>query len=95
MHGVAWGLRGLFMQAIRADYFGRREIGMITGLSVMIAVIGQIGGPLIVGVTADRTGNYQQGLMFLAILAGVGAFLFLMAKRPLVPGPLASSQIVR
>ena len=27
LHGVAWGLRGPFMQAIRADYFGRHAIG--------------------------------------------------------------------
>ncbi|MGH8667816.1 MAG: MFS transporter, partial [Burkholderiales bacterium] len=31
LHGVAWGLRGPFMQAIRADYFGRSAIGMILG----------------------------------------------------------------
>src|SRR3954447_23708269 len=31
LHGVAWGLRGPFMHAIRADYFGRSAIGMILG----------------------------------------------------------------
>ena len=31
LHGGAWGLRGPFMQALRADYFGRRSIGMILG----------------------------------------------------------------
>ena len=41
LHGGGWGLRGPFMQAIRADYFGRRAIGMILGLSSLIMV----GGP--------------------------------------------------
>src|SRR6185295_10769748 len=36
MHGFGWGLRGPFMQALRADYFGRSAIGMILGLSFMI-----------------------------------------------------------
>src|SRR2546421_4506721 len=54
LHGIAWGLRGPFMQAIRADYFGRSAIGMILGLSFLIIVIGQIGGPLIPGVFAPR-----------------------------------------
>ena len=36
LHGVAWGLRGPFMQAIRADYFGRSAIGMILGLSFLV-----------------------------------------------------------
>ncbi|HYT47269.1 MAG TPA: MFS transporter, partial [Burkholderiales bacterium] len=53
LHGAAWGLRGPFMQALRADYFGRSAIGMILGLSFMIIVIGQIGGPMIAGILAD------------------------------------------
>ena len=53
LHGTAWGLRGPFMQAIRADYFGRSAIGMILGLSYMIIIIGQMGGPIIAGVFAD------------------------------------------
>src|ERR1043165_7934339 len=38
LHGAAWGLRGPFMQALRADYFGRSALGMILGLSFMIIV---------------------------------------------------------
>jgi MFS family permease len=82
LHGGAWGLRGPFMQAIRADYFGRREIGMIIGLSAMIIVIGQVGGPMVAGGTADLTGNYQLGLTILACLAGVGSVFFFLARRP-------------
>ncbi len=82
LHGGAWGLRGPFMQAIRADYFGRRSFGMITGLSSLIIVIGQIGGPMLAGVFADWTGNYRAGFTVLAALAGLGSFFFLFAKPP-------------
>lgn len=82
LHGGAWGLRGPFMQAIRADYFGRRSIGMILGLSSVIVVIGQIGGPMVAGVLADLTGNYRAGFTVLALLAGLGSLFFLLAKRP-------------
>jgi sugar phosphate permease len=82
LHGGAWGLRGPFMQAIRADYFGRSAIGMIMGLSFMIIVVGQIGGPMIAGILADMTGNYRAGFTTLAILAGFGSLFFLLAKRP-------------
>ncbi len=82
LHGSAWGLRGPFMQAIRADYFGRRSIGMILGLSSIIVVIGQIGGPMVAGVLADLTGNYRAGFTVLAVLAGLGSLFFLLAKRP-------------
>jgi len=82
VHGTAWGLRGPFMQAMRADYFGRGSIGMIIGLSSLIMVIGQIGGPILAGAFADWTGNYRMGFTILALLAGVGSLFFLMAKPP-------------
>ena len=85
LHGTAWGLRGPSLQAIRADFFGRRAIGMILGLSFMIIVVGQIGGPMIAGVLADMTGDYRAGFTTLALLAGLGSVFFLLAKRPAPP----------
>ncbi|TAK45620.1 MAG: MFS transporter [Betaproteobacteria bacterium] len=85
LHGSAWGLRGPFMQAIRADYFGRKAIGMILGLSFMIVVLGQIGGAMISGILADATGNYRAGFTVVALLAGLGSVFFLLAKRPVRP----------
>lgn len=85
LHGVAWGLRGPLMQAIRADYFGRRSIGMILGLSTALIAIGQVGGPMVAGVTADMTGDYRVGFTMLAIIVGLGSALFVFAKRPPPP----------
>ena len=85
LHGVAWGLRGPFMQAIRADYFGRRSIGIILGLSTLITVIGNIVGPVLAGAFADWNGNYRAGFTLLAMMAGVGSLFFLMAKPPRQP----------
>jgi MFS family permease len=90
LHGAAWGLRGPFMQAIRADYFGRSAIGMILGLSFMIIVIGQVGGPMIAGMFADATGSYRAGFTLLALLAALGSVFFLLAKRPARPLTSAS-----
>jgi MFS family permease len=70
------------MQAMRADYFGRTSIGMIIGLSSLITVIGQIGGPILAGLFADWTGDYRVGFTLLATLSGVGSVFFYMAKRP-------------
>jgi sugar phosphate permease len=85
LHGAAWGLRGPLMQAIRADYFGRRSIGMILGLSTALIAIGQVGGPMVAGVTADMTGDYRVGFTLLAIIVGLGSALFVFAKRPPLP----------
>ena len=85
LHGVAWGLRGPFMQALRADYFGRNAIGMILGLSAVIIAMGQIAGPMVAGFFADLTGNYRMGFTILALLACAGSGLFLLAKPPRLP----------
>jgi len=82
VHGMAWGLRGPFMQAIRADYFGRHSIGMIIGLSSLILIFGQIGGPIVAGAFADWTGDYRLGFTILAALSGLGSLFFFMARRP-------------
>ena len=82
LHGVAWGLRGPFMQAIRADYFGRTSIGMIMGVSGIIVALGQVGGPLLAGVFADIFGNYRAGFTILAVVAALGSLLFILARKP-------------
>jgi sugar phosphate permease len=82
VHGTAWGLRGPFMQAMRADYFGRSSIGMIIGMSSLVTVFGNIGGPMIAGLFADWTGNYRAGFTLLAIVAGLGSLFFVFAKPP-------------
>ena len=82
LHGVAWGLRGPLMQAIRADYFGRSAIGMIMGLSAIVIAIGQVAGPMTAGVLADLTGNYRAGFTVLALVATAGSMLFFAARKP-------------
>ncbi len=82
LHGTAWGLRGPFMQAMRADYFGLQAIGMIMGLSAFIISIGQVAGPMVAGGLSDLTGNYRTGFTILALIAGTGSALFLFAKKP-------------
>jgi sugar phosphate permease len=81
-HGLAWGLRGPFMQAIRADYFGRQAIGAIMGISAAIIAVGQIAGPMVAGMLADLTGNYQLGFTVLSILSALGSVSFMLAKKP-------------
>jgi MFS family permease len=85
LHGLAWGIRGPLMQAIRADYFGRASFGVIMGLSSLIVMFGNVSGPLIAGVLADSTGSYEAGFTVLACLAGAGSLFFLFATKPKRP----------
>ncbi|MDA0256530.1 MAG: MFS transporter, partial [Chloroflexi bacterium] len=85
LHGLAWGTRGPLMMAIRADYFGRASYGTIMGFSSMIVMLGMMGGPLLAGFLADRTGNYEVGFTVLAVSAGMGSIFFILAKCPELP----------
>ena len=85
LHGLAWGIRGPLMSAIRADYFGSAAFGTITGISSMVVMFGMVGGPIIAGVLADRTGSYELGFRILAGLAVLGSIFFVLARRPSPP----------
>lgn len=85
LHGMAWGVRGPLMAAIRADYFGRAAFGTISGLSSMVVMTGMMAGPLVAGVLADLTGSYRPGFTILAGLAALGSLGFLLARRPAPP----------
>ena len=95
VHGLGWGLRGPFMQAIRADYFGRRSIGMIMGLSALITVTGQIGGPMIAGAFADWTGRLPDGLHGARGDGRVGVVVFLVGEAAEVTSALSSHPFLR
>lgn len=87
VHGIAWGMRGPLMQAMRADYFGRKSFATIMGFSSLIVMLGMTTGPLFAAMMADRLGNYRLGFTILALMAGVGSIFFVLAKKPPPPEP--------
>ena len=85
LHGLAWGIRGPLMVALRADYFGPSSFGTIMGFSSLIVMLGMSGGPIFAGYMADVYGDYVMGYAILAGAAFVGGFSFLAAVRPRHP----------
>lgn len=85
LQGLAHGFRGVLMQPIRADYFGRRSFGSVMGYSSMIVMIGSMAGPIMAGIMADRLGNYQLSFTLLGAMCGVGSIFFALAKKPTPP----------
>jgi MFS family permease len=88
VNGLGFGARIPLTTALRADYFGGKHYGTITGFSSMVVTTGIITGPLAAGASYDITGSYTTGFAALAIVAGLGAFVFLFTKKPQPPsGP--------
>lgn len=82
LHGVAWGVRGPVILAMRAEYFGPHSYGTIMGFSSMIVMLGMIVGPIFAGAIYDGTGSYEIGFTLLALIAGAGSLLMLLAGSP-------------
>lgn len=91
VHGLAWGMRGPLMHAMRADYFGRKTFAQVMGFSSMIVMIGMTSGPLVAGILADQLGNYQLGFTILGVTAGLGSVFFIFATKPTPPGEMRPS----
>lgn len=82
MQGLAWGIRGPLMTAIRADYFGRLSYGKIFGLSSVLVMLFSTAGPLVAGVLVDHFGDYQVAFRLLAVGGLVGMLAFALARPP-------------
>lgn len=91
LHGLAWGARGPQMSALRADYFGTTHFAEIMAWNAAIITIGSIGGPLLAGWLADRTGSYQLGFTIIAVATMVALLFFVFASPPSPPDSVASS----
>ena len=85
VHGVAWGVRGPILHSYRAECFGRASFAQVLGFSSLIVMFGMTAGPLVAGILADRTGDYQLAFLILGVLACLGSLLFAFASKPTPP----------
>ena len=85
LHGLAWGVRGPVLLALRADYFGPRDFGKIMGLSQLVMTSGMMTGPLFAGLMRDFTGGFETGFTVVAVIALFGALLIVFSPKPIRP----------
>jgi MFS family permease len=82
VHGIAWGLRGPVMTAMRTDYFGTGSFGTIMGWSTGFVSIGLVVGPLLVTAIEGGPGGYPWAFLTLAMVTAVGSVTFAVLRRP-------------
>ena len=73
------------MMAMRAEYFGRRNLGVIAGWSNTITMGGSIIGPILAGVLYDQLGSYTVPFLAIGLTTSISTVFFLMARRPPLP----------
>ena len=82
VHGIAWGLRGPVMTAMRTDYFGTGSFGTIMGWSMGFVSIGLVVGPLLVTAIEGGPGGYPWAFLTLAMVTAVGSVTFAVLRKP-------------
>ncbi|WP_052131590.1 MFS transporter [Planococcus sp. CAU13] len=80
--GASMGMERIVMTVVWPDYFGRKHIGSISGISMAVVVIGSALGPLPLGVAFDVFGGYQQILWALLLFPVIGMAAAFMANPP-------------
>lgn len=65
-----------------ANYYGRRTLGSIFGLSRAAQVMGFAVGPLASAIVFDQTGSYRGAFVALSLVALIASVLLTAARRP-------------
>ena len=85
IYGAGHSGRTPISVAIRAEYFGQRAFGTITGVSLAPMHILQLFAPLFAAAMFDRRGSYTEAFLILAVFGFASPIMFLLARRPTFP----------
>ena len=80
--GATQGLSRSVGGVVWAQYFGRRHLGSIAGLSQTIGVLGAALGPLPLGIARDVLGSYNAALLVCAAIPALLGIAALFVRRP-------------
>ena len=80
-YGIGWGGGATTMSVVRADYFGRRAFGTISGLMDAVQMFGLVLGPVFAGWVYDTYESYYLAFMIFAA-SGVIASIMMVFVRP-------------
>lgn len=78
---VAWSIPSIMAAAV-GDYVGARKAAAAFGLVTFIFGFGQITGPAVAGVLAEKTGSFTSSFSMAAFFAGTAILLTAFLKKP-------------
>ncbi len=78
---VAWSIPSIMAAAI-SDYVGPKKSAAAIGFVTFIFGLGQISGPAVAGVLAERTGSFSGSFYMAAAFAGVAIVLSGFLRKP-------------
>jgi len=82
IYGVGWGGGATTMSIVRAEYFGRRAFGTISGMMDFVQMFGLVLGPVFAGFMYDVTQSYYLAFIVFAISGMLGAIIMVFLRPP-------------
>jgi MFS family permease len=86
LQGIFHGGRNPMVPVLLANFFGRRSLGLITGLANPFYFTANAIGPIFAGLCYDLYGNYSIPFYFFAATFLITSMISLRLKPPLPPG---------
>jgi len=94
LFGASYSGGDVIVIGVLADFFGRKHLGIIIGITNIPWRIGAAMGPILGGFVSDVTGSYS--LAFLAVAIGIAACIglafILFAQKPRINAPPPAPQ---
>jgi MFS family permease len=78
---VAWSIPSIMAAAV-GDYVGAQKAGQAFGFVTFIFGFGQIIGPAVAGILAEKTGSFSGSFSMAALFAGAAILLTAFLKKP-------------
>ena len=82
LYGIGLGGNMVLPDILWADYFGRRSLGRIRGMGLLISQFLAASGPPFFGFLFDRTGSYNVSFAIFGAVLVTSAFLSLLLRPP-------------
>ncbi len=73
------------------DFFGRRSVGGITGITTLMIMPAMAAGPLVAALAFDILGNYTFIFSAFSVGTAISGVCFYLARRPLLPASVSAS----
>ena len=82
IYGVGWGGGATIMSVLRAEYFGRKAFGTISGMMDFVQMFGLVLGPIFAGFIFDTTNSYYIAFNTFALAAACAGGVMIFLKPP-------------
>ena len=80
--GIGMAGYALLSEVVWADFFGRRHLGSIRGVTMVFQLAGNASGSLIAAFLYDLRGNYDDAFKVIIVLFLASVAMLSLARRP-------------